>query len=122
MEDIIKEIAIDKFLNNLVDKGLAQKDAEYIDKYIWDLQETIEALKSEINDLESQIDELEYEKEESDNKVNILEEKLENEISKRRDVVDKVQEIVDDQWKYSTIKYDTKEKILNRLDFVLRYC
>lgn len=111
-----KEIEYDNVLTKLLDnEQISQDDVDKITVYI-------DSLKDEISDLESECDELEYERDELEGEVSRLEDEIEEEKTyQNQEFRDRIQEIVDDQWKYVTVTYNTKEKIIDRLDYILRY-
>ena len=89
--------------------------AEKVYTYINSLQQQIDELHNEVSSLEDEVDELE-----SDN------EDLQNELDEEKSFVnqhfiDLIREVVDDRWKYIVPTYDTKEKILDRLEYLLKY-
>ena len=92
-----------------------EEKAEKVYTYINSLQQQIDELHNEVSFLEDEVDELE-----SDN------EDLQNELDEEKSFVnqhfiDLIKEVVDDRWKYIVPTYDTKEKILDRLEYLLKY-
>lgn len=92
-----------------------EEKAEKVYTYINSLQQQIDELHNEVSSLEDEVDELE-----SDN------EDLQNELDEEKSFVnqhfiDLIREVVDDRWKYIVPTYDTKEKILDRLEYLLKY-
>lgn len=110
-----REIEFDNLCNEL-DGVLTDDQFEIIQNYIHELKCTIDDLEYETADLQDEVDRLESEN--TDLQDEIEEEKNYQNATFRG----LIQEIVDDQWKYIHLTYDTKEKILDRLDYILRYC
>ena len=92
-----------------------EEKAEKVYTYINSLQQQIDELHNEVSSLEDEVDELE-----SDN------EDLQNELEEEKSFVnqhfiDLIKKLVDDRWKYIVPIYDTKEKILDILEYLLKY-
>lgn len=94
---------------------LDDSDTEKLTKYV-------DELKEEISNLENDLNDTQYELDEAEGRISDLEDEIEEEKDyQNKQFRDLIQEIVDDQWKYTTVQYNTKEKIIDRLDFILRY-
>lgn len=109
--DIEKEIQVDNILTQLPpDLG------EYIGSFVEDLKAEIESLQKDLDDKDYEIDKLNEEIETLESDLEDIEEQAVD-----QDFLDLIQEIVDDRYKYIVPTYDSKEKILDRLEFLLKY-
>ncbi len=110
--DTGKEIQVDDILTQL---------PENLGKFI---SSFIEDLKSEIESLQADLDEKDYEINALNEEIDSLESDLEDaqdQCDVSQDFLELIQEVVDDRYKYIVPTYDTKEKILDRLEFLLKY-
>lgn len=85
---------------------LSQENERKVEKYIEDLQEEIFDLNSEIEDLEEEQRECQF--------------CCENYKGLNHPLAEVVQEIINNQY-YNYNSYDTKEKIIERLEHALKY-
>ena len=113
-----KEIIYNNLLNELIeDEKITQEQADKIEDYVKELNDEIYELQDEVNDLEGEVDELEGE-------VQDLESDLsQNKIERNEHLIDLLKEITEEKYRYPecNLKYTTMEKILDRLEFILRY-
>ena len=112
-----REIEFDQVINKLYDEE--KIDHEQIDK----LYEYVNALKEQINNLESEVDSLEYDLEEAENERDSLQDEIDEEKEyQNENLLSALEEITEERYKYTSgFNYDTKEKILERLESILRY-
>lgn len=112
-----REIEFDEVINKLYDEE--KIDQEQIDK----LYEYVYALKEQINDLKSEVDSLEYDLEEAENERDSLQDEIDEEKEyQNTNLLEALKEITEERYKYSNgFSYDTKEKILDRLESILKY-
>lgn len=95
---------------------LEDSDIEKLTKYVDELKEEIETWENDYESLESEKDELEEEVSNLQDEVDSVRD------SKLTNITDLLEEITEERYKYSSgFKYDTKEKILDRLEYILRY-
>lgn len=92
-----------------------EEKAEKVYTYINSLQQQIDELHNEVSSLEDEVDELESDKEDLQNELD------EEKSFVNQHFIDLIREVVDDRWKYIVPTYDTKEKILDRLEYLLKY-
>ena len=115
MEITEKEIEFDNLCNEL-DGVLTDDQFEIIQNYIHELKCTIDDQQNEIDNLEYENDRLESENTDLQDEID---EEKEYQNEKFFDVL---KEITEERYKYSSgFKYDTKEKILERLEFLIKY-
>lgn len=112
-----REIEFDKVINKLIDEKVI--DQEQIVK----IYEYVNYLKEQMDDLQSQVDNLEYDLEEAENERDSLQDEIDEEKEyQNENLLSALEEITEERYKYiSGFKYDTKEKILERLEFIIRY-
>lgn len=98
----------------LILADLSQEDEQKVERYINDLLDEIAECKSEIDSLESEISKYEDEARDCDFCES-------NNKGMNHPIAQIVDEIVNEKYKYSHLQYDTKEKILDRLEHALHY-
>lgn len=94
-------------------KNLPQEESQVLQQYI-------EQLNSENEELSSDNDELCSQNEDLVDQIQDLEDEIED-LKADTILVGYIQEIIDDRYKYIVPTYDTKDKILDRLEFILKY-
>ena len=110
-----REIEFDKVINKLTDEELISKEE------LSTIYEYIDNLKEEIDDLESQVNNLECDLEEAQSEVSSLQDEINEERNYQcLELLGALEEITDDRY-LSHKSYDTKEKILERLEYILKY-
>lgn len=98
-------VVIEPIIQNILSNMENEEHAKMITDYIEDLLEENITLE-EIRD-------------ENEQEINHLENDLKGRPSAR--FLELVREVVEEQWKYLVPTYKTKEEILDRLEFLIRY-
>lgn len=106
-EEIDSEIA-------LILTDLSQENQAKVEKYIEHLLDDIADYKSDINNLEREISDYE-------DQVRDCTFCVDNNKGINHPIAQVVDEIVNERFRYSYLQYDTKEKILDRLEHALQY-
>lgn len=113
-----KEIKYDNLLTNLLDEEkLTQEHVDIIQEYV-------DELKDDVADLENTVADLEYDNDDLESRISSLEDDLhEQKVQVNERLVSLIREIAEERYKYSkqNCTYTTVDKILDRLEFILKY-